>query len=376
MLVHLLSRLRGVLKKTGLLPLVKRLLYAPREGEGVSVDASSLRYRIKALIEQANFTAVTTVHDLPAIHDYWTERHITPQLRRLGYESAESFFIENLLRTFMASPNTSLRCASIGSGNCDFEIKLAGKLLARGASNFVIECVDFNEEMLERGIKAAQVEGVARHIVPVRADFNHWIPEGRYDAVLANMSLHHVVNLEGLFDRVKASLLPSGRFITSDMIGRNGHMRWPEALEIVNEYWSQLPASYRYNRMLAQQQDEYVNFDCSRSGFEGIRAQDILPLLVERFHFESFFAYANVVECFVDRAVGYNFDPDRDWDREFIDRIHGRDVAEINSGRIKPTHMLAVMSPAPTARTEFIAPLTPAFCIRYPTSSPNLSKAA
>lgn len=223
--------------------------------------------------------------------------------------------------------------------------------------------------MLDRGVKAAQAEGVAPQIVPLRADFNHWVPEGRYDAVLANMSLHHVVNLEHLFDRVKACLFPSGRFIVSDIIGRNGHMRWPEALEIVNEYWRQLPPSHRYNRMLAQQQDEYLNFDCSRSGFEGIRAQDILPLLVERFHFESFFGYANVAECFVDRAVGYNLDPARAWDREFIDRVHARDVEEMHAGRIKPTHMLAVMSPAPTGRAEFIAPLTAAFCVRSPTSA-------
>jgi SAM-dependent methyltransferase len=368
MLVQSLSRLRGVLKATGLLPLVKRLLYAPREGDGVKADVSSLRYQIKALIEQANFAAVTTVHDLPAIHEYWTKRHIFPQLRQLGYESVECFFVENLLRAFATSSNKVLRCASIGSGNCDFEIKVARNLVARGVSEFVIECIDFNAEMLDRGVRAAQVAGVAPQIVPVRADFNHWHPTRRYDAVLANMSLHHVVNLEDLFDRVKTCLLSSGRFITSDIIGRNGHMRWPEALEIVNEYWSQLPPSHRYNRMLAQQQDEYVNFDCSRSGFEGIRAQDILPLLVERFHFELFFGYANVTECFVDRAVGYNFDPTRAWDREFIDRVHARDVEEMYAGRIKPTHMLAVMSAAPTDRAEFIAPLTAAFCVRPPKS--------
>ena len=69
MLVQSLARLRGVLKATGLLPVVKRLFYAPREGDGVRPDTFSLRYRIKALIEQASFAAVTTVHDLPAIHE-------------------------------------------------------------------------------------------------------------------------------------------------------------------------------------------------------------------------------------------------------------------------------------------------------------------
>ena len=46
-----------------------------------------------------------------------------------------------------------------------------------------------------------------------------------YDAVIANQSLHHVTNLEGLFDAIRHSLHPTGVFVTSDMIGRNGHDR-------------------------------------------------------------------------------------------------------------------------------------------------------
>jgi len=34
---------------------------------------------------------------------------------------------------------------------------------------------------------------------------------------------------------------------------------------------------------------------------------------------------------------------DRLWDREFIDRVHERDEAELAAGRIKPAHMFAVM---------------------------------
>ncbi len=66
-------------------------------------------------------------------------------------------------------------------------------------------------------------------------------------------------------------------FVTNDMIGRNGHQRWPEALEIVNQYWHELPEAYRYNKLLSRYEPEYMNWDCSTEGFEGIRAQDILP---------------------------------------------------------------------------------------------------
>jgi SAM-dependent methyltransferase len=364
MLIRFLALLRQFLKASGLLPLVKRTLYAPRAPAAAELpNASGWRYRIKALIEQANYAAITQVHDLPPIYGYWMKRHILPQLRSLGYESPTDYFVNNMLLALRAPGEGLRRCASIGSGNCDFEVELATLLLANGVDNFVIECVDFNREMLRRGEKIAAEKNVSRHIVPVQADFNEWVPSGPYDVILANMSLHHVVNLENLFDRVKSSLAPSsGRFITSDIIGRNGHMRWPEALSIVNEFWRQAPEKYRYNQMLGKLQEEYVNFDCSRSGFEGIRAQDILPLLLDRFHFESFFAFANVIECFVDRAVGGNFDPQLQADRDFIDRVHARDVEEMKNGQLTPTHMLAVMSAVPTPRQEHIEPLTARFC--------------
>jgi hypothetical protein len=152
-----------------------------------------------------------------------------------------------------------------------------------------------------------------------------------------------VVALEHLFDVVGASLQPHGRFIVSDMIGRNGHQRWPEALAIVRELWRDLPPSYRYNRQLQRYEPEFLDWDCSTSGFEGIRAQDILPLLLDRFGFDMFLGFANVIDPFIDRGFGPNFSADSQSDREFIDRVHERDQAEIDAGSIKPTHMFAVM---------------------------------
>jgi SAM-dependent methyltransferase len=155
--------------------------------------------------------------------------------------------------------------------------------------------------------------------------------------------LHHVLNLERLFARIKSSLKPAGLFVISDIIGRNGHQRWPEALDIVHEFWRKLPPSYRFNRQLDRYEQLYEDWDCSYESFEGIRSQDILALLLEHFHFQLFIAYANVIDPFVDRSFGPNFDASALWDRAFIDQIHARDDNEINAGRVKPTHMLAVV---------------------------------
>jgi hypothetical protein len=147
-------------------------------------------------------------------------------------------------------------------------------------------------------------------------------------------------------------------------VGRNGHQRWPEALEIVHEFWRKLPPSYRFNRKLQRYEEMYLNYDCSGDGFEGIRAQDILPLLLENFHFHVFIAVANVIGPFVERAFGYNFDAQASWDRSFIDALHQRDEREFASGRIKPTHIFAVLGTDPGVQTLFHPPLTPEFSVR------------
>ena len=150
------------------------------------------------------------------------------------------------------------------------------------------------------------------------------------------------------------------------MIGRNGHMRWPEALVIVNEYWEELPASYRYDRQRFCQLDAFVNWDCAKDGFEGIRAQDILPLLVQRFSFEVFLAFSNVIDPFIERSFGPNFSVERDWDRTFVERVHARDEEELAAGRIKPTHMFAVMRSARSDAGPFVGNISPARAIRDP----------
>ena len=150
------------------------------------------------------------------------------------------------------------------------------------------------------------------------------------------------------------------------MIGRNGHVRWPEAMEIIQEFWLTLSRQYRYNQRFRRYEERFEDWDCSHEGFEGIRSQDVLPLLLEFFHFQLFIGFGNLIDPFVDRAFGPNFDPKVAWDRSFIDDVQERDEQEMARGRIKPTHMLAVMGKAPAGRVRVIGPLTPEFCVRRP----------
>jgi SAM-dependent methyltransferase len=308
-------------------------------------------YAARVAEETAIFADQQEVHDLPAIFHYWSNKYLRPQLEEFGFSNPDEFFAHYLASAHAEArtANRPARFASLGCGNCDTEVRVAALLVAHGIEDFTIDCVDINDAMLARGRQFAVEAGVSAQIDAVRGDFNSWRPSARYDAILANQSLHHVVNLEGLFAAIDAALQPHGRFVTSDMIGRNGHMRWPEAMRIVHEYWRELPSPYRWNVQLRRHEELLEDWDCSTSGFEGIRAQDILPLLLARFDFEFFIGYGNLVDPFIDRSFGPHFDAGAEWDRTFIDRVHARDETEILAGRITPTHMMAVMRRRPYA---------------------------
>jgi SAM-dependent methyltransferase len=304
-------------------------------------------YEARKQSEIANFKDDINVHDLPEIFHYWSNKYLRPAEESLGFSSPNDFFCKWTARHCGQHPQRPVRAVSIGAGNCDLETDIAAYCRQQGHDNLRIECLDLNPHMLQRGREHARKHNVVDMIVPLEGDFNHWQPVGNYDIVIANQSLHHVVELEHLFDTIKSHLAADGIFITSDMIGRNGHMRWPEALAVVNRFWAELDDRYKYNHFWKRIDHEFINHDCSEGCFEGIRAQDILPLLLERFHFETFIGFANVIDPFIDRAYGHNFDINNPDDLAFIDRVHAEDQRLLLEGEIKPTHMVACMQKAP-----------------------------
>ncbi|MBZ5579901.1 MAG: putative Ig domain-containing protein [Acidobacteriia bacterium] len=320
-------------------------------------------YEDRLAAEQQAFDSVLDVHAMPPIAHYWSEKFIRPIVEEFGFNLPEELFAKYLAVAAgrCEGPPVFL---SLGAGNCDTEVRTAQLLRATGLSDFSIECLELNPRMLERGRDLASQSGVQDNLVFLEDDFNRWQPGKQYTAVIANQVLHHVMELEHLFGEVKRALHPEGFFVTGDMIGRNGHQRWPEALEEVQRFWRELPLEYRWNRLLNRYEEEYINHDCSTEGFEGIRAEEVLPLLLRYFDFHLFVPFSNVIDIFVDRCFGHNFDAEGCWDRAFIDRVQAFDEQAILSGVLTPTHMYAAMTPAPCAEHLYSRGLTPERCVR------------
>lgn len=320
---------------------------------------------LRAAAETLAYRLTPYIHSLPPIFHYWSNRYLLPQFQALGFVSPEDFYLQQLREEAARRPEP-LRCLSLASGRCEIEIGLAVALRDAGiATHFT--CIDFNAGLLADAQFAAAKVGMAesfdfvqQDVAQLRAD-----PAWRFDIVIANQCLHHFLELEHALDFIAASLTEEGAFLTCDVIGRNGHQLWPEALEEVQRIWRTLPRHLRRDRTRGGHAAEYVDYNHADVGFEGIRAQDILPALLQRFHFEVFCPWGGIMLPFIERRFGWNYDPQRAEDRAIIDAIAGRDAQLLAEGKVKPTQLVASMRLQPVPLRAMF-PHAPKDCVRMP----------
>jgi len=302
------------------------------------------------------------IHDLPEIFHYWSNKHLGPHIKDVfDTENVHAVMADELRASTIASGNPYM--ISIGAGDGQVEMGIAERLLQSGFNDFEFVCVELNPHLIQRGMAAAAEKGLQHKISFQEADLSTWRCQGMYGAAFAHHSLHHIVALESVFDELAAHMAPRASFVTADMIGRNGHMRWPEVLQTMEQLWASMPPRYKYHHLWRRVVDPYENWDCSGQSFEGIRAQDIMPELVKRFHFRKMCVWGGALDLLIDRGYGHNLDPKSPQDTAFIDYVWEMDCECLRARKTTPTQICAVMTKEPgTLRSTY--GLTAEECIR------------
>ena len=169
--------------------------------------------RLKEQIDQ--YRHVTDIHELPAIYHYWSNRYLRPRLESvLGVSSPNEFYAHHFFERAQDN-HENPRFWSIGSGDCSVEIDLAKTLRSMGLESFTIDCVEVSPVLLARGREAARAAGIESCLRFVEADLNSWTSDSNFVGVMAHHTLHHLVELESLFENVRRLLLPDGVFVTA-----------------------------------------------------------------------------------------------------------------------------------------------------------------
>ena len=147
-------------------------------------------------------------------------------------------------------------------------------------------------------------------------------------------------------------------------------MRWPEALEYMDLTWEFIPDHWKHNFQFNEYHEKYLNFDCSKSGFEGIRAEDIQPLLVKKFEFTHFVAGGGFMDILFERGYGQSIDMDNPKEAALVHFLSKTNELLLESGEVKPTMVFAQMT-RKDAKTSGNTPkvwknMTPEFAVRTP----------
>ncbi len=314
--------------------------------------------------ERRHFESAGAYDPLPEICRYRTRRYVQPRVNEVfGTRSQADFYTRPILEK--AASGRQVTVLSLGSGNGELELGVASDLLRSGTDRFHIEGLELSAVNVEAANANARAQGLEKKVSFFEGDFNTLTADREQDFVIANQVLHHVSALEDLFDALGLILGKDGLLLTRDMIGRNGHLAWPECRELIDRVWSEIPRRYRYSHRENRFLDEPPDRDYSRNSFEGIRAQDILPLMLERFSFARFYAFGGITEKILNRALGPNFSVDNEDDLAFVNNLELLNDTAINGGLIKPTVMLAHVSVEPRTLTCW-RERTPERCVHMP----------
>lgn len=315
--------------------------------------------RLRALAERVAFSVTPQYQSetLPPIFDYWSGRFLAPDAQRLGIDAPEAFFLNHIRRN-AAAGNLPVRVLSVGTGACSMEIALAAQLQADGVAARTT-CLDFNPALMHRAAATAESRGVATQMTFEARDCNLPFELPLQDVIIVNQFFHHVTELETFCRSLRRSLAPQGVLLSSDIIGRNGHMLWPDVETVVQEAWATLPADKRHDRHFNAVQTRYRPIDHAAYSNEGVRAQDIVACLLAEFDFELFFSFGGAIVPFVERRIGFNFDPQEAADRARIERIHAADAAALAAGRYPAANMIAALRHKGAVAEAVYEPVSP-----------------
>jgi 2-polyprenyl-3-methyl-5-hydroxy-6-metoxy-1,4-benzoquinol methylase len=226
-----------------------------------------------------------------------------------------------------------VRLLSLGCGPGGVELMLSGE-----APEAEIHGMDLNGALLAKGRANAAAGG--HNVTFEQTDLNRVeLPRAAYDIVFCHASLHHILELERVLDQVKQSLRGGGCLITVDIISRSGYRMWPETRRVAANIFRTLPEPFRLNHTaypLKWVDEKIWEEDTRGKGMECARSEEILPLLRQRFHEQTFAGYQSLSRRFLNTMYGPNYDLSRPLDRAILDWIWELDCHYLETGELKP----------------------------------------
>jgi hypothetical protein len=292
--------------------------------------------------ESNRFSASGDSHELPKIANWFSENVLSHQLiEHTGSKSFQDLVLQGIKNSRRS--NTEFVLVSLGAGHGQIENELLQMVpsVSPGDTHFYAIDLFSPNDMIE-----TQINGETYRLTRISQDLNKPTFPQDADMIIVHHALHHFVALEEIFHSIHGILLKnSGTLVIADMVGRNGHMRWPESLRAIRRIWRTLPQEKRYNNQFNRIWANFENWDCSSEGFEGVRSEDILKSLFQYFESSGSFFWGGVLDPFIDRGFGDNFDPNNLKDLEIIKNVIEVESKLRDTGCLTATQVIGSFTP-------------------------------
>jgi SAM-dependent methyltransferase len=267
------------------------------------------------------------IHASSAWSFYW--QHVWKILGNSGFGNLPAYVCGNF-----PADDRPIEVLSLASGYCGNELSLA-----RGMTRpYKITCTDLNEAAFEKAKSIAKAESLAMEFQPADLNFLTITP-GRYDLIFAHAAIHHVINLEHLFEQIANGLSPTGILRIVEVVGKNRKLIWDRNERYANALLGLMPEELTHGIHLAVHEDP--------DGMEGIRQEDIFPLL--RKHFVALFehchgAFMRFICTHPELGAAFNVnDPEA---RRCLEFLIASDDCAVRYGILAPLEIWGVYRPS------------------------------
>jgi O-antigen biosynthesis protein len=249
---------------------------------------------------------------------YWQSHPLTSLHIRSRVSGTPAKDWREVLRTFLPGPVPEILVLGCGGGED------ALVYLERGMAEKVLG-VDVSPRAIGVASRAAQELGLADRATFRVLELETAKIEGTFSLIVAGQCLHHVRNLESLFDRIRSALAPDGLFALNEYVGPS-RFQWSDRVErYMNRLLEALPDRYRregpggpLRGPVRRPAPETV---AASDDSEAVRSAEILPLLEAQFEVLLRRDYGGTLLQSVLAGIAANFDPDKDVDRSMIELL-------------------------------------------------------
>lgn len=168
--------------------------------------------------------------------------------------------------------------------------------------------------------------------------------EQKFDLVVCQTILHHVLNLEHVFDAIQRALTPDGVFYVHDYIGETQFQFSDCRLHWYNAALQALPAALRTNLLRKAVPNEIRRPEPGKSvsPFEAIRSGEIRGMLMDRFEVIESYEYTTILNRVVPTGTRRGFLQDENT-RAIFELLMLLDRALLEGGVLPPVEGLYLL---------------------------------